>query len=105
VWSVFKIAGRAAVWRSTPEPRIIGLPTLLGWVVVLALVRCALQFVDAGPTPLFNPYGLNAVLAWIAVALTVTALFVPPPARATALAAVVALSVLTEAAIAAFGYV
>ncbi len=86
------------------NPRLVGLPTLLGWVVVLALVRCALQFVEAGPTPLFNPYGLNSVVAWIAVALTVTALFVPSPARVTALAAVVALSVLAEVAFTAFGY-
>ncbi len=67
-------------------------------------MRCGLQFVEAGPTPLFNPYGLNSVVAWIAIALVTAALFVPPPARVTALAAVVALSILTEAAIAAFGY-
>jgi hypothetical protein len=103
MWPVLKIAGRAAVWRSTPNPRLVGLPTLLGWVIVLAFVRGGLQLVEAGPTPLFNPYGLNSVVAWIAIALTITALFLPAQARVTALAAVVALSILTEVALAAFG--
>jgi hypothetical protein len=103
MWPVFKIAGRAAVWRRTPNPRLVGLPTLLGWVIVLAFVRGGLQLVEAGPTPLFNPYGLNSVVAWIATALTITALFLPAQARVTALAAVVALSILTEVALAAFG--
>jgi hypothetical protein len=105
VWPVIEIACRAAVWRRTPDPRLVGLPTLLGWVIVLAFVRGGLQLIEAGPTPLFNPYGMNSVVAWIAIALTITALFVPTPARITALAAVVTLSILTEVAIAAFGHV
>lgn len=83
---------------------MVGLPTLLAWVIVLAFVRGGLQLVEAGPTPLFNPYGLNSVVAWIAIALTITALFLPQPARITALAAVVALSILTEVAVTGFGY-
>ena len=96
MWSVFKIAARAAIWRATRDPRLVGLPTLIGWILVLAAVRCALQFAEALPTPGFNPYGLNAVVAWLAIALVVTACFVPPPARVTALSAMVVLSVLTE---------
>jgi Peptidase C13 family len=96
VWSVFKIAARAAIWRATRDPRLVGLPTLIGWILVLAAVRCALQFAEALPAPGFNPYGFNAVIAWLAIALVVTACFVPPPARVTALSAMVVLSVLTE---------
>jgi hypothetical protein len=96
VWSVFKIAARAAIWRTTRHPRLVGLPTLIGWIVVLAAVRCGLQFAEALPAPGFNPYGLNAVVAWLAIGLMVTACFVPPPARVTALSAIVVLSVLTE---------
>ena len=96
MWSVFKIAARAAIWRATRDPRLVGLPTLIGWMLVLAAVRCGLQFTEALPAPGFNPYGLNAVVAWLAVALVVTACFVPPAARVTALSAMVVLSVLTE---------
>ncbi len=96
MWSVFKLAARAAIWRATRNPRLVGLPTLIGWMLVLAAVRCALQFAEALPAPGFNPYGLNAVVAWVAVALVVTACFVPPSARVTALSAMVVLSVLTE---------
>jgi len=42
VWSVFKLAARAAIWRTTPEPPLVGLPTLLGWTVLLAAVRVGL---------------------------------------------------------------
>lgn len=96
MWSALKIAMRAAIWRRTPDPRLVGLPSLIGWILVLAAVRCALQLAGALPTPGFDPYGLNALVAWIAIALVITALFVPQPGRVTAVAAVAALSVLTE---------
>jgi hypothetical protein len=96
VWPVFKLAARAAVWRPTPEPRLVGLYSLLGWTAVLAAVRVALQFLAAGSVPTFNPYGLNAVVAWLAFELAVAALFVRPAGRATALAAMFVLSIMAE---------
>ena len=60
---------------------------LLGWTAVLAVVRVALQYIAAGPAAHFNPYGLNSVVAWLALALGVAAFFVRPAGRATALAA------------------
>jgi hypothetical protein len=96
VWSVFKLAARAAVWRTTPEPALVGLPTLIGWAIALAAVRIALQFVAAGPGPHFNPYGFNAVVAWLALALAVAAFFVRPAARATALSALFILSITAD---------
>ena len=98
MWSVFKLAARAAVWRATPDPRLVGLPSLLGWTIVLAVVRIALQYLDAGSSPNFNPYGLNAVVAWLAFELAVAALFVRPAGRATALAAMFVLSALADIA-------
>jgi hypothetical protein len=100
VWPVFKLAARAAVWRATPGPRLVGLPTLLGWAVVLGVIRVALQFADAGSSATFNPYGLNAVVAWLAFELAVAALFVRPAGRATALAAMFVLSMVAEVVIA-----
>jgi hypothetical protein len=96
VRSVLELAGRAAIWRMTPDPQPVGLPSLLVWTVVLAAVRVALQLAAAGPDPQFDPYGLNAIIAWLALEIVVAALLIKPPWRTTALAAMVALLVLAE---------
>jgi hypothetical protein len=101
VWSVLKVAVRAAAWRPTRELTLVGLPVLLGWTAVLALVRIAIQFVAAIPTPIFSPYGLNAVVTWLAVELAVAAFFVRPIGRATALSAMFILSIVGDVATAA----
>jgi peptidase C13-like protein len=98
VWSVLKLATRAAIWRTTSDPPMVGLPVLLAFAAILAAARIALQLVAAGSRHLFTPYGLNAVIAWIAVELAVAALFVHPAARATALSAMFVLSVIGDAA-------
>jgi len=106
VWPVFKLAARAAVWRTTPDPPLVGLPSLLGWTVVLALIRVALQFAaTAGGPAHFNPYGLNAVVAWFAFQLAVAAFFVQPAARPTALAAMFILSIFADIAAAVVQFV
>jgi hypothetical protein len=101
VWRVLTLGARAAIWRSTSDPPLVGLPVLLAFAAILAAVRIALQLAEAGSWHLFTPYGLNAVVAWIAVELTVAALFVRPDARVTALSAMVVLSVVGEVATAA----
>ena len=98
MWSVFKLAARAAVWRTTPEPPLVGLPSLLAWSLVLAVVRVALQYLAAGSSPHFNPYGLNAVVAWLAFELAIAACFVRPAGRATALSAMFILSIMADIA-------
>lgn len=98
MWSVLKLASRAAIWRTTSNPRLVGLPSLLMWMIGIAALRIAFQFVAAGPGGGFNPYGLNAVVAWLALEVAVAALFVPPGARTTALAAMFALSIAAELA-------
>ena len=101
MWRVLKFAARAAVWRTTPDPPLVGLPVLLGFAVAVAVVRIALQLLAAGSWHAFNPYGLNAVVAWIALELAVAALFVRPAARATALSALFVLSIVADLATAA----
>jgi hypothetical protein len=97
VWAVFKLAARAAIWRRTPDPPLAGLPTLLGWTIVLAAARVALQFAGVAGGPWhFNPYGLNAIVAWLALALAVAALCVRPAARASALSAMFILSMIAD---------
>ena len=99
MWSVFKLAARAAVWRTTPDPPLVGLPSLLGWAVTLALMRVALQFAaTAGEPSHFNPYGLNAVVAWLAFQLAIAAFFVRPAASPTALTAMFILSIIADVA-------
>ena len=55
MWPVLKFAARAAVWRATSDPPRAGLSALLGWTLVLALLRAAIQYFDAGPSPAFTP--------------------------------------------------
>jgi hypothetical protein len=106
VWRFFKLAARAAVWRTTLDPPLVGLPFLLGTAVIVAACRIALQLFDAGSWHAFNPYGLNAVVAWLAIELGIAALFVGTAGRATALSAMFVLSTAAESVVAAikFGF-
>jgi hypothetical protein len=69
---------------------------LLGFIVILAALRLVLQFLAAGPHGAFNPYGINALIAWLALEIAVAALILPASARVTALTAMVALLVFAE---------
>src|SRR5271154_6918763 len=96
VWSVLRIAFRAAIWRTTPDARLVGLPSLLICAIALTALRVAVQLLAAGPSGAFNPYGLNAAVAWVALEVAVAALFVQPAARTTALSAMLTLSIFAE---------
>lgn len=96
MWPVVKLAMRAAIWRRTSDPPLVGLPLLLAFAGLVAGVRAGLQLVVAGAWHGFNPYGLNAVIAWVAIELAIAALFVRPAARTTALAAMFVLSVIAD---------
>ena len=98
VWSVLRIVFRTAIWRMTPDARLVGLPSVLICAIALAAVRVAVQLLAAGPSGTFNPYGLNAAIAWVALDVAVAALFVQPAARTTALSAMLTLSILAELA-------
>jgi hypothetical protein len=79
------------------------LASLLAFAFLLAATRAGLQLVEAGAWQDFNPYGLNAVIAWIALELAIAALFVRPAARTTALAAMFVLSVIADMVMTAIG--
>jgi len=96
VWGVVKLAMRAVIWRRTLDPPLVGLRSLLAFAVLVAAVRAGLQLIEAGALQDFNPYGLNAVIAWIALELAIAALFVRPAARTTGLAAMFVLSVIAD---------
>jgi hypothetical protein len=94
---------RAAIWRRTFNPPLVGLRSLLAFAALVGAVRAGLQLVEGGAWQAFNPYGLNAVIAWIALELAIAALFVRPAARTTALAAMFVLSVIVDIAMTAIG--
>ena len=96
MWGVVKLAMRAVIWRRTFDPPLVALRSLLAFAVLVAAVRAGLQLVEAGALQDFNPYGLNAVIAWIALELAIAAMFVRPAARTTALAAMFILSVIAD---------
>lgn len=96
VWSVPKLTACAIVWRPVRTLQFVGLPSLLVCVVALTAVRIGFQFLAAGPGSNFNPYGLNAAVAWAALDVAVAALFVRPAARATALSAMLLLLIVAE---------
>jgi hypothetical protein len=96
---VLRLASRAAIWRTTRVPRLVGLQSLIAWLAALGVVRMLLQLAAAGSGTGFNPYGLNAIVAWLALEAVVAALFVPPAARNTALSAMFALTLVGEVVI------
>jgi hypothetical protein len=96
VWSVLKLTACAIVWRPARTLQFAGLPSLLVCVVALTAIRIGFQFLAAGPGSGFNPYGLNAAVAWAALDVAVAALFVQPAARATALSAMLLLLIVAE---------
>ena len=96
---VLKLAARAAIWRTTRVPRLVGLPSLLAWLAALGVLRILLQLAAAGSGAGFNPYGLNSIVAWLALEAVIAALFVPPAARNTALSAMFALTLVGEVVI------
>ena len=80
----------------TPNAALVSLPILLAWTVLLAAVRVGMQFLDAHLSGGFNPYGLNALAAVLAIELAVAGCFVRPGGRITALAAMFALSIFAD---------
>ena len=96
--AVLKVAFRAATWRATPPfaPCRSAKPPAL---------RICAHCTARGPANCrqarvggFNPYGINAAIAWIALEIAVAALLVPPGARTSALSAMLILTCIAELA-------
>jgi peptidase C13-like protein len=87
------MALRAAIWRRTPEPPVLGLGAVIGWALLTIAVELVVALVNAGANPQFDLYGINALIAWRATLLLVGVVFAPAMYRATLLSASLALSV------------
>ena len=83
------MALRAAIWRRTAEPPVLGIGALVAWVLLTTAVELVIGFLNAGDTPQFDMYGLNALIAW----------------RATLLSASLALSTLVDLVTAATPFI
>jgi hypothetical protein len=92
-WRLVNMAFRAALWRGTPDPQPVSFANLLGCIIVALCAEGAMQYLEAAAPARFNPYGLNATIAWCSIGLVVTGLFVWPGARLTFLAGSVLLAV------------
>ncbi len=92
VWSVLRLAGRAALWRITSDPPLVGLPAMLGSALALGAVQLALQYLGLVPWPPMTPQDINALVASLAIGLAVAALFLPVASRTTALTVMMLLS-------------
>ena len=99
--SLMAMVLRAAIWRKTQLPPLLGLGDFVLWCLVCLSVELVASFLGAGAAPHFDPYGLNALVAWRATMLLVGVAFVPPPYRATILGASLALSSAVSVAMAA----
>jgi hypothetical protein len=91
---LFAMALRAAIWRRTPEPPVLGLGALIGWVFLTTVVELGTGLLNAGTNAQFDVYGLDALIAWRATLLLVGVVFAPAIYRATLLSATLALSAL-----------
>jgi hypothetical protein len=106
--STIVFAARAAIWKRTPgahaQPPSAGLRTLAICAFLAFTGNLVWEYVTAGTQVRFNPYGLNADLACLLVALAVTAAFVRAEWRAAVLSALALLSCFSCLAIAAIAF-
>src|SRR5262249_11316246 len=98
------MALRAVIWRRTPEPPVLGLGALIGWLLLTTTVELCVALLNAGGNAQFDIYGLNALIAWRAPLLLVGVIFAPANYRATLLSASLALSAIVGVITAATPY-
>ena len=99
------MALRAAVWRRTAEPPVLGIVALLGWLALTIVIELATALINAGADAQFDLYGINALIAWRAALLLLGVIFAPAIYRATLLSASLALSALVGLVTGAMPYV
>ena len=82
-----RTALRATFWRSTAAGRPVGISTVLLFAVVAAVSEAANQYLTAEGAAAFSQYGINSIIAVIAVCAAVTLLFLSQRPRGSAGAA------------------
>jgi hypothetical protein len=94
LWVVWA-ALRATFWRSTAVGRPVGIGMVLVFAVLAAMSEAGNQYLTAEGAAVFSQYGINSIIAVIAVSAAVTLLFVSRD-RAVVLARFLAMSALVS---------
>jgi hypothetical protein len=97
LWSVLKMALRAAMWKSTSDPQIQSLSAVVLWLAAAVAASLAFDYAVAEFPAQFSPQGLTSVAGLLALSSLVAAFFVRPDNRATFLCAGLATTVIIYA--------
>lgn len=84
---------RAAVWKSTRQPQLVGLWAVVVWALAALASGFLREYVESSAPIRFVPYGVNASVAAVVLSLAVAAVFVRQEGRATVLSAMMMLSI------------
>jgi Peptidase C13 family len=96
IWRILDMGFRAAVWKSMPNPPVVGLAAVAGWAALAMVIDALQQCVTAGGPAWWSPYGFNALTTFFALVLIATAFFFRAEVRATALCAFLVFWIVTD---------
>jgi hypothetical protein len=85
---IFKFTVRSAIWKTTPEPPVVGSFTLIACTLLSLASVLILEYFNAEGAVYFSSYGLNADFACLVVILAVSSFFIRPRWRATVVSAI-----------------
>ncbi|MBO4222611.1 C13 family peptidase [Bradyrhizobium neotropicale] len=76
-WRVLRATLRSAVWRTTGPGGSVPISVPIVWAVIAALTEIAHQYFESADSVFYTVYGLNSILAGLAIVAAVFALFAP----------------------------
>jgi hypothetical protein len=94
MWPIIKMGLRVCVWKPTENPPLVGLSTVLPFIVVEMLVAVLVELLGAGGAAGWSMYGLNSLMASTALWVLVIAFFFRSEVLLTAICASVTVSVI-----------
>src|SRR3954452_8811637 len=92
---ILKATLRTAAWKSMPAPPSIPIRTVLFWMIAAMTAEAARQYFAIEDTAIFSLYGINSIIAEMAMAAAIGLLFFSR-SQTAALAQLFALVVLAE---------
>jgi Peptidase C13 family len=95
LWLILKAALRAAVWKSTPVPPSGTIRAVFIWIIASIAAEAARQYFAIDEAAAFSIYGINSIIAEMAVLVTV-ALLLFSLNRTAAIAQLFALVILVD---------
>ena len=74
LWWILKATSRTAVWKSVPAPPSIPIRTVLVWMGTAMAAEAARQYLAIDDPAIFSLYGLNSIIAELAIVAAAGAL-------------------------------